>query len=84
MGVRELFIVTLGDSPQARAAAYAHWLEDSISDSEWDRIRKAAQQGQVVGSDVFQEEIDSQVGRRLIGETRGRPKRADRPPDIAL
>lgn len=84
MGVRELFIVTLGDIPQARAAAYAHWQEDSISDNEWDRIRKATQQGRVVGSEVFRGEIGSQVGRQLIGETRGRPKRADRPPEIAL
>jgi len=84
MGVRELFIVTLGDRPQARAAAYAKWLEDSVSDTEWEHIRKATQQGRVVGSGVFQEEIGIQVGRRLIGEARGRPKLADRPSEIAL
>jgi len=50
MGVRELFIVTLGDSPQARAAAYAKWLEASLFDNEWDRIRNATQQGRVAGS----------------------------------
>jgi hypothetical protein len=31
-------------------------------------------QRRVVGSESFQEEIGSKVGRRLIGETRGRPK----------
>jgi len=70
----DAWYVTLGDSPQARAVAYANWLEASVSDNEWDRIRKATQQGRVVGSDVFQEEIGGRVGRRLIGETRGRPK----------
>lgn len=71
---KDAWYVTLGDSPQARAVAYAKWLEASGSDNEWDRIRKATQQGRVVGSDAFQEEIGSQVGRRLKGETRGRPK----------
>ena len=66
--------VTLGDSPQARAEVYAKWRETSVSDNEWDRIRKATQQGRVVGSDVFQEETGGRVGRRLVGETRGRPK----------
>lgn len=44
------------------------------SDKEWDHIRKATQQGRVVGSDAFQDEIGSSVVRRLKGETRGRPK----------
>lgn len=66
--------VTLGDSPQARAEVYAKWRETSVSDNEWDRIRKATQQGRVVESDVFQEETGGRVGRRLVGETRGRPK----------
>jgi putative transposase len=75
---------TLGNSPQARAVAYAKWLEDSVSDTEWEHIRKATQQGRVVGSDAFQDEIGSKVGRRLKGETRGRPKRPDRQAEIAL
>lgn len=70
--------VTLGDNPQARAAAYAKWLEASVSDHEWDGIRNATQQGRAVGSASFQEEIGGKVGRRLTGETRGRPKGAAR------
>ena len=69
---------TLGDSPQVRAAAYAHWLEASVSENEWDRIRTATQQGRVVGSDAFQEEIGAQAGRRVKGETRGRLKEVAR------
>lgn len=76
--------VTLGDNPQARAGAYAKWLEGSIPDNEWDCIRTATQQGRVVGSEAFQEAIGGQVGRRLIGETRGRPKRPMSHQGIAL
>ena len=38
----------------------------------------------VVGNDAFQEEIGSQVGRRLRGETRGWPKRVNRTAEITL
>lgn len=75
--------VSLGNSAKERAQVYADWLETSVSGKEWDHIRKATQQGRVVGSDSFQDEIGSKVGRRLKGETRGRPKRADRS-EIAL
>jgi putative transposase len=70
--------VSLGNSAKERAQVYADWLETSVSGKEWDHIRKATQQGRVVGSDSFPDEIGIKVGRRLKGETRGRPKRADR------
>lgn len=60
-----------------RAQVYHDWLEESVKEEEWDRIRRATQQGRVVGDDAFQEEIGQAVGRRLKGKTRGRPKRAD-------
>jgi len=65
--------VSLGKTTQDRVRVYASWLEASISDKEWELIRRATQQGRVVGSASFQEAIGSQVGRRLKGETRGRP-----------
>jgi transcriptional regulator with XRE-family HTH domain len=63
---------------------YADWLEVAIADKEWELIRRATQQGRVVGSDACQEEISSQVSQRLDGETRGSPKGAERPSEIAL
>ncbi|GKS65799.1 hypothetical protein YTPLAS72_31030 [Nitrospira sp.] len=48
-------------------------MDASISDKEWELIRRATQQERVVGSASVQEAIGSQVGRRLKGETRGRP-----------
>lgn len=59
---------------QPRRLPFCKWLKVSVSDTEWEHIRKATQLGRVVGSKSFQEEIGSKVGRRLIGETRGRPK----------
>lgn len=67
-------LISLGNTQAERAQAFADWLETSVSDKEWDHIRKATQQGRVVGSDSFQDEIGSCVGRRLKGETRGRSK----------
>ena len=75
--------VSLGNTAKERAQVYADWLESSVADKEWDQIRKATQQGRVVGSDTFQDEMSSRVGRRLKGETRGRPKKVDRS-EIAL
>lgn len=37
---------TLGDSPQVRAAAYANWLEASVSDNEWDRSGQRRSKGE--------------------------------------
>ncbi|MGQ0696419.1 MAG: transposase, partial [Nitrospiraceae bacterium] len=70
--------VSLGNTAKERAQVYAAWLETAVSGKEWEQIRTATQQGRVVGSDSFQEEVGSTVGRRLKGETRGRPKRVDR------
>lgn len=70
--------VSLGNTKDERAQAYSDWLETSVAGHEWEQIRNAMQEERVVGSDSFQEEIGSRVGRRLKGETRGRPKRADR------
>ncbi len=70
----------LGRTALARAQVYRDWMEASIKDGEWDQIRKATQQGRVVGDEAFQEEIGHMVGRQLKGETRGRPKRSQSAP----
>lgn len=40
-----------------------------MSNKETDHSHKATLQGRVVGSDAFQDDIGSSVGRRLKGET---------------
>jgi len=75
---------SLGNTAKERAQVYHDWMEASVRHEEWEQIRKATQQGRVVGSDAFQDDIANRVGRRVRGETRGRPKRAHRSPEIAL
>lgn len=38
--------ISLGNTTEDRARAYTHWLEASISDKEWELIRRATQQGE--------------------------------------
>jgi len=42
---------------------------------EWAHIRQATQQGHVIGTEQFQREIEAMLGRRLVGELRGRPRK---------
>ncbi|MGH7427895.1 MAG: REP-associated tyrosine transposase [Candidatus Methylomirabilaceae bacterium] len=70
---------SLAPTASDRQRVYREWMEASIQEDEWDRIRTATQQGRVVGSESFQEKIGSQLGRRVKGETRGRPKRTYSP-----
>lgn len=75
---------SLGSTVIEQAQVYHDWLEGSANDEEWDQIRRATQQGRVVGDEAFQDTIGHAVGRRLKGETRGRPKRAARSSEIGL
>ena len=65
----------LGTTAQEKQKAYQKWVESSTSDGEWDQIRIATQQGRVIGRQRFQKEIEEMLGRRIIGEMRGRPRK---------
>jgi putative transposase len=65
----------LGRSAEERQRAYRKWMEASINEGEWEQIRRATQRGRVVGKEGFQEEIGGRIGRRVVGETRGRPRK---------
>jgi putative transposase len=80
----DTWYASLGRTATERAQVYHEWLEGFVNTTEWDEIRKATQQGRVVGNEAFQDEIGHAVGRRLKGETRGRPKRADGSSEIVL
>jgi len=67
----------LAHTAQARAQIYREWVDASVPADEWDHIRKATPQGRVVGSETFQEAMGNTLGRRVTGETRGRPKRTE-------
>lgn len=71
----------LGMNAEGRQKAYRDWVESRIKEGEWEQIRQATQRGRLIGRETFQKEIEAMVGRRLIGESRGRPKKADSVPN---
>lgn len=70
----------LGSSPMERQKAYEAWVAAHIRDGEWDQIRTATQRGRVIAREDFQRQMEVKVGRRVVGESRGRPKKI-RPAD---
>jgi putative transposase len=65
----------LGTHAQARQQAYQAWVDSPMQSDEWEHIRQATQQGRVIGTEKFQREIEGMLGRRLVGELRGRPRK---------
>lgn len=65
----------LGSSPRERQQAYAAWLASGIRAKEWEQIRAATQRGRVIAKEEFQKQVEAKVGRRLVGESRGRPRK---------
>jgi len=65
----------LGASGQERQRVYREWLQGTINEGEWDQIRKATQQGRVIGNTDFQGQIEAMLGRRVVREVRGRPRK---------
>jgi putative transposase len=66
----------LGIDAEDRQKEYRAWVEARIAEGEWEQIRQATQRGRLIGREAFQKEIQARVGRRLVGESRGRPKKA--------
>ena len=64
----------LGTHAKARQRAYQAWVDSPRRRDEWEHIRQATQQGRVIGTEKFQREIEGMLGRRLVGELRGRPR----------
>lgn len=65
----------LGRSPETRALAYRHFVENGTSDRELSIIRQALQRNQVTGNTRFKAEIEARIGRRLSDKPQGRPRR---------
>jgi REP-associated tyrosine transposase len=73
----------LGDSGEARAAAYQALLCEPVEQSTLLQIRAAARQGGVLGSDRFKDRIEMQLGRRVRAARRGRKPKPKRPAEQA-
>jgi putative transposase len=74
----------LGRNAQERQRIYGDWVRSGIREGEWDQIRKATQQGRVIGGEGFKKQVETVLGRRVVGELRGRPPTASRAPENVL
>ena len=67
--------MSLGANVRERQRVYREWFCATINEGEWDQIRKATQQGRVIGKADFQKQIEAMLGRRVVSEVRGRPRK---------
>ena len=65
----------LGTTEQERQQEYRQWIDSQINQREWDEIRQATQRGRLIGKETFQRQVEAMIGRRLVGEARGRPRK---------
>lgn len=66
----------LGDSPDARRAAYRERCDAATGDTMVQRIRDATNKAWVLGDDGFCEEIEARVNRRARPQARGGDRRS--------
>lgn len=75
-----LILVTLfsglGATETERQEKYQQWIDPQIDEGEWEEIRQATQRGHLIGRETFKQQVEAMTGRHLVGEARGRPKRA--------
>jgi putative transposase len=65
----------LGMTEQERQEEYRQWIDSQVNQSEWVQIRQATQRGRLIGKETFQKQVEEMIGRRLVGEARGRPRK---------
>ena len=73
----------LGDTDEARQAAYRQGFEEGLTQEVIDTLRDATQRGWVPGRDSFRRQIESALGRRVGPPVSGRPRKT-REEDAAL
>ncbi len=66
----------LGDTEEERQKNYRKWMESDVDPAEWEQVRQNTQKGRVIGKERFQKEMEQRAGRKLMGESRGRPRKA--------
>lgn len=67
----------LGNTPFEREAAYRHLMERGMSSNEIARLERAVQAEWALGSDVFRQDLERRVQRRVGPARRGRPPKND-------
>jgi putative transposase len=66
----------LGTNENERQEKYQQWIESQVDEREWEEIRHATQRDRLIGREPFQKQVEAMTGRRLVGEARGRPRKA--------
>lgn len=66
----------LGESRDARAAAWRHWLHAPLDTDETSRIRAYMAQERALGGPRFQAMVEKALNRPAAVRARGRPTRA--------
>jgi hypothetical protein len=74
----DVWYAGLGMTTIERQEKYRQWIESQIEEREWEEIRQATQRGRLIGREIFQRQVETMTGLRLIGEARGRPKKTAR------
>lgn len=72
----DVWYAGLGTTERERQERYQQWVDSQIDEREWEEIRQATQRGRLIGRETFQKQVEAMTGRRLVGEARGRPKKA--------
>ena len=68
-------VQAFGHDQRERAEKYRRWMEGTVPEGEWDRIREAVQRGQLTGSKRFVDEVADKIRRRIEQRGRGRPRK---------
>jgi len=65
--------MALGDSDEVRRLRYARFVQDAVAPAEIRLIRDAVQRGQLTGGEMFTDQVQAVLGRRIESRGRGRP-----------
>ena len=65
----------LGDSPEARQAAYRSRFATRLGSAQLERIRTAIRRGEPLGDEGFLEALSAQTGQRVLRRRTGRPRK---------
>ena len=65
--------LSLGDTPELRAAAYRHMFEHELTDEDVDRIRAAVNGDWALGGARFTDLVSRHAGQSMAPRGRGRP-----------
>ena len=67
--------LALGDTPQVRQATYRALFDTHVGEQSLSEIRESLNQCRVLGSEIFKDQIEHTLARRIRPGKAGRPKK---------